>query len=193
MSDTVPSAAGRVVDGATVPVAGTWNFDTTHSTLEFSVRHLMVGKVRGRFTSWSGAAHVAEDPKDSWVEVEVDLSSVDTNDDKRDEHLRSSDFFDVEGNKFMTFKSTKVEGKGDHWTVTGDLTLNHVTKPVVLDLEVGGVVEKDPWGLARAGFDGETEINREEFGVSYNAPMEAGGLLIGKNVKVKFEVEAVKA
>lgn len=190
MSETTLTPT-RVVDRTLLPAAGTWSFDISHSHVEFTVRHMMVGKTRGRFGAWQGTAHIADDPTESWVEVSIDATSIDTRDAKRDEHLRSGDFLDVEQFPALSFRSTKVEGGGTSWTVTGDLTIRDVTRPVVLDLELDGVVERDPWGLARAAFSGRTEIDREDFGLTWNVALEAGGVLVGKTVRIDFEVEAV--
>jgi polyisoprenoid-binding protein YceI len=174
----------------TLPAAGTWDIDASHSEVGFSVRHLGISKTKGRFGTFSGAITVAETPEDSSVAVEVDMSSVDTRDAGRDEHLRNADFFEVETFPTMTFRSTKVTPKGDRWVVEGDLTIKSVTKQVVLDAEVTGLAT-DPWGNDRVGFQASTEVNREDFGITFNAALEAGGVLVGKTVKIDLEVEAV--
>jgi polyisoprenoid-binding protein YceI len=183
----------RTIDGTVLPAAGVWKIDPAHSSLEFNVRHMMVGKVRGRFSTWSGTITVADVPTESAVEIGFDPASIDTREPQRDAHLRSPDFLDVE--KFPTagFKSTKVLGSATDWTVTGDLTLHGVTREVELDLELEGVMEKDAFGVARAAFSGETELDREDFGLTWNMAIEAGGVVVGKKVKVSFEVEAVFA
>ncbi len=170
--------------------AGTWNIDPSHSEVGFTVRHLMVAKVRGTFEKFSGSLTIGQDPLDSSAQVEVDLSSVNTRDEGRDGHLRSADFFDVEKNGAMTFKSTSVKSKGDDYVVLGDLSINGVTRPVELDLEFNGV-HPDPWGGTRAGFSAETEISRKEFGVDFEVPMDGPGVVVGDKVKVHLEVEAV--
>lgn len=180
----------RTVNGVELPVAGTWAIDTSHSGVNFVVKHLMVGKTRGRFADWSGTITVAEDPLASSVQVEIAATSIDTKDDGRDGHLRSGDFLDVEQFPTITFVSRRVEGAGDEWKVTGDLTIHGVTRSVVLELDYEGAA-KDPWGGSRIAFEGSTEIDREEFGLTWNAVLEAGGVLVGKKVKIEFEVEAV--
>lgn len=174
----------------TLPTAGTWAIDASHSEVGFSVRHLGISKTKGRFGSFSGDIVVAERPEDSRVSVEIDAASVDTRDAGRDEHLRSADFFDVETHPALTFTTTDVAAKGDRWVVTGDLAIAGVTKPVVLDTEVTGLAT-DPWGNDRVAFHASTEINREDFGLTWNAALETGGFLVGKTVKIDLEVEAV--
>jgi polyisoprenoid-binding protein YceI len=169
-----------------------WDFDYVHSSIDFTVRHLLVSKVRGRFTKWTGSMQLDEQNlAASHVEVEIDMASVDTNEPARDTHLRSGDFFEVEKHPKMTFKSKRVEAKGaDHLSVTGDLTLRGVTKEVVLDVERGGVVEKDPWGKRRAGFTAKTTINRKDYGVSFNQTLDQGGLALAEDVPITLEIEA---
>jgi polyisoprenoid-binding protein YceI len=182
----------RTTEGVQHPADGTWAIDPSHSSIEFSVRHLMVGKTKGRFATWSGTIQIAEEPSASSVSIEIDPASIDTKDETRDQHLRSADFLDVAKFPTMTFQSASVKGSGTSWVVGGDLTIHGVTQPVELDLELEGVVEQDPWGRSRAGFSGETEIDREAFGLTWNQALEAGGVLVGKKVKISFEVEAVK-
>ena len=170
--------------------AGTWTIDPSHSEVGFSVRHLMVSKVKGNFETFEGTITIAEDPLQSSVTAEVDLSSINTRDEQRDGHLRSADFFEVETHPKLTFTSTSVEPKGDDYVVTGDLSIKGTTKPVVLDLEFNGV-HPDPWGGTRAGFSAETEISRKEFGVDFEIPMDGGGVVVGDKIKVLLEVEAV--
>ena len=170
--------------------AGTWTIDPSHSEVGFSVRHLMVSKVKGNFETFEGTITIAEDPLQSSVTAEVDLSSINTRDEQRDGHLRSADFFEVETHPKLTFTSTSVEPKGDDFVVTGDLSIKGTTKSVVLDLEFNGV-HPDPWGGTRAGFSAETEISRKEFGVDFEIPMDGGGVVVGDKIKVLLEVEAV--
>mgnify|MGYP001259037004 CR=1 FL=1 len=170
--------------------AGTWTIDPSHSEVGFSVRHLMVSKVKGNFETFEGTITIAEDPLQSSVTAEVDLSSINTRDEQRDGHLRSADFFEVENHPKLTFTSTSVEPKGDDYVVTGDLSIKGTTKSVVLDLEFNGV-HPDPWGGTRAGFSAETEISRKEFGVDFEIPMDGGGVVVGDKIKVLLEVEAV--
>jgi polyisoprenoid-binding protein YceI len=170
--------------------AGTWTIDPSHSEVGFSVRHLMVSKVKGNFETVEGTITIADDPLQSSVTAEVDLGSIHTRDEQRDGHLRSADFFEVEQHPKLTFTSTSVEPKGGDYVVTGDLTIKGTTKSVVLDLEFNGV-HPDPWGGTRAGFSAETEISRKEFGVDFEIPMDGGGVVVGDKIKVLLEVEAV--
>jgi polyisoprenoid-binding protein YceI len=170
-----------------------WNIDTVHSTVGFTVRHLMVSKVHGLFTKWKGTlafdeANVAA----SQVEVTIDVASVDTREPQRDAHLRSGDFFEAEKFPQMTFKSTKVQGTKAAFKVTGDLTLRGVTKSVVLDVEYAGRTVHPQLG-ERAGFSAHTSINRKDFGVTYNQVLEAGGLALSEKVDIVIEIEATKA
>ena len=152
----------------------------------------MVSKVRGKFTGVSGNIHISDDPLGSWVEVKIDPASVESGDAKRDEHLRSPDFFDVERYPEITFRSTRVEGDSPGgFRLVGDLTVHGVTKPVALDVEYHGWTT-DPWGGRRAGFSASTEIDREDFGLTWNAALEGGGVLVGKKAHLEFEIEAVK-
>jgi polyisoprenoid-binding protein YceI len=171
---------------------GTWNVDASHSSIGFSVRHLMVSKVRGRFGAFSGAATIAANPLESHLEATVDLGSVDTSDVARDEHLRGADFFDVEHFPTMTLKSTKIVEKGGDYELTGDLTIKGVTRSVTFELEFEGTGQ-DPWGATKAGFSAETEINRKEWGLEWNVALEAGGVLVGEKVKIQLDVQLVKA
>lgn len=171
-----------------------WNFDLSHSSVNFHVRHLMVSKVHGRFSLWSGSLLIDnDDMTKSRVEVSIDATSVDTKEEKRDAHLRSADFFDVEKFPALTFKSTAVEKVGDEeLAVTGNLTIHGVTKSVKLAVELGGVA-KDPWGGTRTGFSAKTSINRKDYGLGWNSVLEAGGVLVGEKVEITLEIEAVQA
>jgi polyisoprenoid-binding protein YceI len=175
-----------------LPAAGTYGFDASHSHVGFKVRHLMVSKVRGRFADFEGTVTIGDNPLDSAVEVAVQLSSIDTKDAGRDEHLRSADFFNVEANPTMTYASTGVResGKGS-FVVDGNLTLNGITKPVALALELEGTTT-DPWGNQRAGFTATTSIDREDFGLTWNQALETGGVMVGKKVDIEIEAEIVK-
>lgn len=174
--------------------ATTWNFDLSHSSVNFHVRHLMVSKVHGRFQNWSGSLVIDNaDITKSRVEVSIDTASVDTKEEKRDAHLRSADFFDSEKYPTMTFVSTHVERLGgDELDVTGNLTIAGTTKPVKLKVESNGTV-KDPWGGTRTGFSAKTTINRKDFGLHWNAALEAGGVLVGEKVEITLEIEAIEA
>jgi polyisoprenoid-binding protein YceI len=171
-------------------VAGTWAIDPIHSEVGFSVRHMMVSKVRGGFKTFEGTITIGDDPLDSKVEARIDAWSVDTRDENRDNHLRSSDFFEVEKYPHITFVSTAVRPHGHNYEVTGDLTIRGVTRPVDLDLEFNGV-SPDPWGGTRVGFSATTEISRADFGVEFNIPMDGGGVVVGDKIKIYLEVEAV--
>lgn len=187
------TTATRTLDGAELPAVGTWEIDGSHSAASFSVKHLMVSKVRGRFGSLQGVIRIAEDPTASTVEVTIDAASVDTNDEKRDDHLRSSDFFDVERFPALTYRSTGVRHvKGGRWEVDGALTIRDVTRPVTLEVELVGT-EQDPWGGSRVGFEASAEIDREEFGLTWNAALESGGVLVGRKVRVELDVQATFA
>lgn len=183
-------APTRPVHGVELPPAGNWKIDSSHSTVEFVGRHLMVSKVRGRFTDLDGSIRVAEVPAESSVEVVINTDSLDSRDPQRDAHLRSDDFFDVERFPTIAFRSTKVEGEGHVWRVTGDLTIRDMTRPVVLDVEYGGVVA-DPFGGRRTGFSASAELDREDWGLTWNVALEAGGLLVSKKVRIEIEIEAV--
>lgn len=170
-----------------------WNIDATHSQATFSVRHMMIATVKGQFNVLSGQLHIDEtNPANSWVEAEVDTGSVDTRDEKRDGHLRSPDFFDVEKYPTITFKSTKVEHiGGSDYKVTGDLTIHGVTKPVTFEAEYHGQL-KDIYGLQRAAFTGKTTINRKDFGLVWNVSLETGGVLVGEKVNIEIDLAAVQ-
>jgi polyisoprenoid-binding protein YceI len=172
-------------------VVGAWDIDGTHSTVGFSVRHMMVSKVRGYFRDFSGEIVTAEDPVDSSVTATIDLGSIDTRQEQRDAHIRSADFFDVDNHPHMTFRSTgiRLEDNRD-WHVDGELTIKGVTKPVVLELELNGF-GPDAYGGTRAGFSAKTEINRNDFGVDIKMPMDGGGVVVGDKISVELEIEAV--
>jgi polyisoprenoid-binding protein YceI len=175
----------------TIPgyLAGSWDLDPVHSHIGFMARHLMVSKVRGRFTKFDVQLVTAGKPLDSSVTVTIDAGSVDTGNEARDEDLRSERFLDVANHPLITFRSTSVTPDGDGYKVTGDLTIRGVTKQAVLDLEPGGF-GPDPYGGTRAGFSAGTEINRTDFGVSFNAPIP-GGVMVSEKIQVEIEAEAV--
>ena len=172
-------------------VAGTWTIDPVHSEVGFSVRHLMVSKVRGRFGSFEGSFETAADPLDSSLTATVDLSSIDTGDPGRDAHVRSADFLDVEQHPTLTYRSTGIRPEGDHFVVDGELSLHGVTHEVPLHLEVHGFHPNSPFGDTRAGFTATAEIDRSEFGIEFNAPLDGGGVLLGQKVQITLEIQAV--
>jgi polyisoprenoid-binding protein YceI len=191
-TQTTPTPAPtRTVDGLDVPVAGSYQLDLSHSSVNLSVRHMMVSKTKGRFADFAGTVTIAEDPLDSSVEVTIQAASIDTRDEARDGHLRSPDFFDVDGHPVISYRSTKVTPAGKStWAVDGDLTVRGVTKPVPLVVSFEGGAA-DPWGNARIGFEAHTELDREDFGLTWNQALETGGVLVGKSVKIDIEAEAV--
>jgi polyisoprenoid-binding protein YceI len=174
--------------------ATVWNIDADHSNVGFKVRHLMVSNVKGSFEKFSGTVDVNDkDISKSKVNVSIDTASINTNVKKRDEHLRSADFFDVAKFPTMTFTSKKVVSAGTgKLKVTGDLTLHGVTKEVVLDVEGPAVESKDPWGNVRSGVVASTKINRKDFGLVYNAALETGGVAVGEEVTISLEIEMIK-
>jgi polyisoprenoid-binding protein YceI len=172
--------------------AATWNIDPVHSEVGFSVRHMMVSKVRGRFTEFSGQLVTADDPAASSVTAEINLSSINTGNEQRDEHIKSADFFEVETYPTMTYKSTGIRVDDGEYIVDGDLTLKGVTRSVPLRLELNGF-GPDPFGGYRAGFTATGEINRRDFNVSFNAPMQNGGVVVADKIALHLEIEAVKA
>jgi polyisoprenoid-binding protein YceI len=196
MTATVPhteSAATRSVDGVEVPIAGTYAIDASHTDVSFVVRHLMLSKTRGRFPTVEGTIVIGEDPLDSRVEVSIETAGVETGDDHRDQHLRSPDFFDADQHPRMTYRSRAVRPTGPgRWIVDGDLTIRDVTRPVELDLSFEGGLT-DPWGNVRAGFTASAEINRDEFGLTWNQLLEGGGVLVGRTVSIEIEAELVRA
>ena len=173
-------------------VAGTWAIDPVHSEVSFVVRHMMVSKVRGRFDTFEGTIVTAEDPLASSVTASVDLSSINTGQEQRDAHIRSADFFEVEKHPTMTFTSTGVRANGDGFLLDGDLTIKRVTRPVTFNLEVNGF-GPDAYGGTRAGFSATTEINRHDYGVSFNGPIPGvpGGVTVSEKVTITLEIEGV--
>jgi len=167
--------------------AGTWTVDASHSEIGFVARHLMVTKVRGSFTDVSGTVEVAENVSDSVANVVIKTASVSTGTADRDGHLKSADFFDAETYPDMTFVSTAFDGE----TLTGDLTIKDVTKPVTLDVEFNGVAT-DPWGNEKAGFEATADINRTDWGLTWNANLEKGGVLVSEKIKLVLDVQLAK-
>jgi len=175
-------------------ISSSWNIDTTHSGVNFSIRHMVVSKVRGRFTKYSGSVQLDEDDLTrSTVQATIEASSVDTGTAQRDEHLRSADFFDVANFPELRFESQRIEKLSeDRYRLVGDLTIRGVTRGVALDVEYGGRA-KDPWGNERIGFIARGELDRKDFGLGWNQLLEAGGVLVGDRVDIELEVQAVKA
>jgi polyisoprenoid-binding protein YceI len=188
-STTATPATGT----AAQPGQTTWSIDPAHSHVGFGIKHLMISTVRGQFTDVKGTVAVDErDPTSAKVDITIATQSVTTGDEKRDGHLRSPDFFDVERFPAITFRSKRVEGRsGDSFRVLGDLTIRDVTREVVLDVELLGRA-KDPWGNDRAAFEASTKINRGDYGLTWNAALEAGGVLVGDEVKISIESELLR-
>jgi polyisoprenoid-binding protein YceI len=170
--------------------AGKWAIDPVHSEVGFSVRHMMVSKVRGRFAEFSGEIVTGQNPLESSVSADIQLSSIITGQEQRDQHIRSADFFDVEKYPTMTYRSTGVRADGGDYIVDGDLTLKGVTKSVALKLELNGF-GPDAYGGTRAGFTATGEINRKDFNVSFDAPLQNGGVVVSDKITVQLEIEAV--
>ena len=188
MSNSPFDPATTVIDDIT----GDYTLDLTHSRLGFSARHAMVTTVRGAFTDFSGTAHVdTANPAASKVEVTIKTASIDTGVPDRDAHLRSADFFDAEKNPEITFRSTDVQRDGDDWTVTGDLTISGITKPVSIEFESTGSA-RDPFGNIRIGFEGHTTISRKDWGLTWNAALETGGFLVSDKIKLEFDISAIQ-
>ena len=180
-----PSAPGTVT---------TWNIDPAHSATEFKVKHMMISNVKGKFTGLSGVLNLDEtNYAHSIVEVSIAAASLTTGDDQRDGHLKSADFLDVEKFTTLTFKSTNIESTGGgNYDVTGDLTIHGVTKSVTLAVEDVSEPSKDPWGNHRIGLSGSTKINRKDFGLTWNSPLETGGVLVGEEVHITLDVEFIR-
>ncbi|HYK66292.1 MAG TPA: YceI family protein [Patescibacteria group bacterium] len=179
---------------ASVANAETWQIDPAHTNVEFTVRHMMISNVKGQFEKTSGTiTSNGNDPATAKIDATIEAASINTRVDKRDAHLKSPAFLDVDKFPTITFKSTKVEAEGPNkWKVTGDLTLHGVTKPVVLEVEGSGAPISDPMGNTRAGASATTKISRKDFGITWNQPMETGGVLVGDEVAISIDVEATK-
>ena len=177
---------------ALTDIAGDYALDPSHSRLGFVARHAMVTKVRGQFDAWEGTAHIdTANPAASWVKLTIQAGSISTGTADRDGHLKSADFFDVENHPEWTFASTAVERSGDTWTITGDLTIKGVAKPVTIEFEENGSA-KDPFGNLRVGFEGETTVNRKDWGLTWNAALETGGFLVSEKIKLEFDISAIR-
>lgn len=186
------TALAPTLDGVTIPEAGTYVIDASHTEVSFVAKHLMVTKVRGRFTEFDGAVRIADDPMDSSVQVTIRSASIDSRSDDRDGHLRSPDFLDVEQHPTLGFASTAVRHDGgNRFAVDGDLTIKDVTRPVTLAMELDGVVG-DPWGGTRMAFSASTEIDREDWGLTWNVALDAGGVLVSRKVRIEIEGQAVQ-
>ena len=190
-STPTPAPQTRTVDGAELPVPGTYTLDLTHSAVMFAVRHLGLSQVRGHFEEFDGVMEIAERPEDSTVAVFVDLGSVDTRLAPRDERLRGDDFFDVANHPTMTFRSTRVAGSGSTWTVEGDLTIRGVSHPVTLDVTFQGAAT-DPWGGRRIAFAATGKVDRERWGLTWNQTLDTGAIFVGRTVHLDIEAEAVQ-
>jgi polyisoprenoid-binding protein YceI len=179
-------------EATTIPgyVAGTWDIDPVHSEVGFTARHMMVSKVRGRFTQFSGELVTAPDLLQSSVTATIELTSIQTGNEQRDQHIRSADFFEVDKYKTMTYRSTGLRPEGDHYVLDGELTLRNVTKQIQLKLELNGF-GPDPYGGTRAGFTATGELNRSDFGVNFNATLETGGVVVSDKIGLQLEIEAV--
>jgi polyisoprenoid-binding protein YceI len=183
-----PAPAGALTD-----LSGTYSVDVSHSRLGFQARHAMVTNVRGHFEQFEGTATLDQsDPAKSSAEVTVQVASITTSNQQRDDHLRSGDFFDVATHPAMTFRSTSIQRTGDDtYQVSGDLTIRDVTKPVTVDLEFTGAA-KDPWGQTRIGFEGSAVLNRKDWGLVWNTALETGGVLVSEKIKIDVELSLVK-
>lgn len=171
----------------------TWAVDTSHTSAAFKVRHMMITSVRGHFEHITGTVNgdLENDFENAEIEAKIDVSTITTGDEDRDNHLKSADFFDVENHQYMTFESTGIEKTGEQeYEVTGDLTIRGTSKPVTLDVTVSEVVQ-DPWGNKRAALEGRGEINRKDWGLNWNQALETGGVLVGDKVKLTIESEVV--
>jgi polyisoprenoid-binding protein YceI len=171
-------------------LVGTWKADPVHSEIAFSVRRLMISKTRGRFTSYDVTIVTSEDPLGSSVTATIDLASIDTGNEQRDNHLRSADYFGVEKYPTMSYRSTGIRQTDDGWVIDGELTLHGITRQVPLAVEVNGF-SSDQWGGQRAGFSATAQINRRDFGIDLTIPMDGGGVGVGDEVSISLEIEAV--
>lgn len=190
MTLATPNAATRGLNGVELPVPGRWEIDPGHTDVSFTGRHFMLTKVRGRFTDVRGSVTVAEDPAASLLEVTIGMASVESGSPVRDEHLRSAELFDVARFPLATFRSRTVSWRGSRGSVLGDLTIHGVTRQVSLEVTYEGHV-RDPWGADRAIFSASARVNREDFGISWNVALEAGGVLVSKDITIEIEVETI--
>ena len=187
-----PTPALRVVDGVELPAPGTYVLDPSHTRIGFIARHLMVTKVRGNFGEFDGSITIAEDPAKSTAQATIKAISIETGVADRDNHLRSGDFFEAEKYPELTFANARVVAqKGTKFTVVGDLTIKDITREVELDVELDGLVT-DPFGNEKIAVSARTEINREDFGMSWNAALETGGVLVSQKIVIEIEAQAVR-
>ena len=194
MTDQPTTTTGtlRTVDGAQLPAAGTYVLDPAHTRIGFVARHLMVTKVRGQFAEFTGSITVGEDLASSTAEATLQTASIETGVADRDTHLRSGDFLEIEKHPTISFANAKVlSAKGTDFKVTGDLTIKGVTKPVTLDVELDGIA-KDPWGNEKLAVSARTEIDREDFGMTWNVALETGGVLVSKKIVIEIEAQAAR-
>ena len=180
----------REVDGVTLPAAGTWIIDPAHSRIGAVARYLVITKVRGEFGQFAGSITIGDHPGDSRAELTIQAGSIGTGAEDRDNHLRSPDFLSVDDHKELRFVSTEVEIDGTSGKVVGDLTIRDVTRPITLDFEFLGVIT-DPYGNDKAAFTAEADLEREEWGLTWNAPLETGGVMVSKTFKLEIEAQAV--
>lgn len=183
--------ATSTVPAAQLPAPGLWKIDPGHTEVAFIGRHFMLTKVRGRFTGVDGGVTVGEAPTDSSVEVTIDMASVNSGDNARDDHLRSDDFFDVANHPTASYRSSAVEWHGSSGRVFGDLTIKGIGRSVTLDVEYLGHA-RDPWGNERAIFSASATINREDWGLTWNMVLEAGGVVVSKQIRIEIEVETIR-
>ena len=191
MSDTnTAAAATRILAGAELPAPGRWQIDPGHTEVAFIGRHFMLTRVRGRFTGVTGAIVVAEEPGESTAEVIIDMASVESGSQARDDHLRSADFFDAARHPTATFRGRAARWQGTRGLLAGELTIRGITRPVTLQAGYLGHVA-DPWGGQRAIFTAEGTLNREDWGLTWNMPLDGGGLLVSKDIRIEIEAEAL--
>jgi polyisoprenoid-binding protein YceI len=180
----------RLVGATELPVAGTWALDPGHAEVGFVGRHFLLTKIRGRFPKVEGTVTIAPEPGESRVAVTIDMASVNSGDETRDAHLRSADFFDVELHRTATYVSTDVQWDGTAGTMTGDLTIKGVGRPVTLTVDYVGHA-RDPWGNDRAVFSAHGRVDREDWGLTWNMPLDRGGLLVSKEIDLVIEAELI--
>ena len=185
--------ATTVEPGTAAGARTAWKLDPSHTAVEFSAKHLMITTVKGRITDVEGTIYTDEkNPRNSSVEATLKATSIDTRTDQRDQHLRSGDFLNVEKYPDIRFRSTRIEGDKEHFKLTGELTIRDVTKEITLDVQYEGQT-KDPWGGTRVGFSATGKIDRRDWGLTWNQALETGGVVVGNDIKINLDVEAVKA